>query len=95
MQIPVKSNSLICLSETCPFRSECANHTTAGDFREEGGFTPELFEEAGKVFCHTRTKEVDTSTKFGIFPVGVDKLGRGFLFLDSEKNIKIYDPMFE
>ena len=28
--------------ESCYHQSECANHTTAGDFRSEGGFTPNL-----------------------------------------------------
>jgi len=27
---------------TCPYSSECANHVTAGDFRTEGGDTPDL-----------------------------------------------------
>lgn len=29
--------------EACPFKSECAQHITAGDYRTEGGFTPDLF----------------------------------------------------
>lgn len=33
---------VICLDETCPYRRDCANHVTAGDFREEGGLTPNL-----------------------------------------------------
>ena len=31
-----------CLDERCKHKRECANHTTAGDFRSEGGDTPDL-----------------------------------------------------
>jgi len=44
----------ICHSKECRFRYECANHTTAGDFRTEGGFTPKLFERTVGVWsCET------------------------------------------
>jgi len=31
-----------CLDVTCPFKQNCANHTTAGDYRTEDGLTPDL-----------------------------------------------------
>lgn len=31
-----------CQDNLCPHRKECANHCTAGDFRVEGGSTPDL-----------------------------------------------------
>lgn len=35
----------VCCSETCQLRSECSNHSTAGDFRSESGFAPNLLRE--------------------------------------------------
>ena len=50
----LESGLWICLSSDCRFKSECANHTTAGDFRTESGFTPKLFERNPGVWaCHT------------------------------------------
>lgn len=31
-----------CLSETCHLQKDCASHCSAGDFRSEDGFTPDL-----------------------------------------------------
>jgi hypothetical protein len=45
-----------CLEDSCPFKRQCANHTTAGDYRSEGGFTPELYREGGVFFCKTKNK---------------------------------------
>ena len=51
IEIPLHGNFPDCRMETCPFCRECANHCTAGDFRTEGGFTPQLTVEIEKVFC--------------------------------------------
>ncbi len=32
----------LCLDKECAYKSKCANHTTAGDFRSEDGRTPDL-----------------------------------------------------
>lgn len=56
----LESGLWLCHSKTCRFKFECANHTTAGDFRTEGGFTPELFERTPEVWaCHTIDAEAD------------------------------------
>jgi hypothetical protein len=53
-EIKVNSEwSLICEEPDCLYRKNCANHTTAGDFRTESGLTPELFLHRGKVVCKT------------------------------------------
>lgn len=31
-----------CLDEECPLKQDCANHTTAGDYRTKDGLTPDL-----------------------------------------------------
>ena len=33
----------LCRSTDCAFNRDCANHATAGDFRSESGFTPNLY----------------------------------------------------
>lgn len=63
-----------CLSETCKFKRECANHRTAGDFRSEDGFSPELVSKDGEIFCITQEHEAD-----GRYPANADELGRGSL----------------
>lgn len=40
-----------CMTDSCPYTRECANHTTAGDFRTEDGRTPNLILEDENVFC--------------------------------------------
>ena len=59
----MKINAEICergvivCREECFYKQSCANHSTAGDFRAEDGFTPELFEENGVIFCNSKNKE--------------------------------------
>lgn len=36
-------NGCICLEENCQYRKTCANHDSAGDFRAEGGYSPQLW----------------------------------------------------
>jgi hypothetical protein len=35
-------HAIICENSDCPFKRECSNHSSAGDFRTEDGFSPEL-----------------------------------------------------
>lgn len=49
---PKLYNVLFCI-EDCPWDRVCANHTTAGDFRTEGGVRPLLSLKNGEVFCET------------------------------------------
>ena len=37
-----KTRHPICVDNTCEFTSKCAQHDSAGQFREESGFTPDL-----------------------------------------------------
>lgn len=85
-----------CCENTCPFKGECAIHTSAGEFREEDGFTPELYKVRTTpdhnasyhcVTCHQ--KPVDPITKTDrIFPQGISKLGVGSV---KEKHIETAD----
>ena len=42
-----------CLEQGCRYRRTCANHTSAGDFRSEDGFSPELHLRRGQLYCDT------------------------------------------
>jgi len=45
---------IVCKSRDCRYKRECANHTTAGDFRSEDGFTPRMCQgENDKWLCTT------------------------------------------
>lgn len=95
MRIEVKlcvGGGIICNEKHCHFRSECANHRTAGMHREEGGFTPELHTENDMVFC--LTKEQPCDPEFPDFPINGSSLGRGMLVKDDDGNLRVYS-LFE
>lgn len=49
-----------CKSEECAYRGECSSHETAGQFRGEGGFTPEVeLLSDGTFVCHTADRPAD------------------------------------
>jgi len=54
-----KYGGINCESTDCPFRYECAQHTTAGDFRGEGGLTPILILKDNSVYCLGRVEHTD------------------------------------
>lgn len=70
-----------CLTDKCPFARECANHRTAGDYRYEDGFTPELDKEGDDFVCHTADRGVYDDSKFwsqyADLPDNYETLGRG------------------
>lgn len=57
--------STVC-SEKCPYDSACANHTSAGDFRTEGGFSPYLAvgEDAKQVICWSKHSIMSKESTF-------------------------------
>lgn len=65
-----------CEEQKCRFRKECANHSTAGDFRTEDGFSPELFEENGVFYCRTKSSK-EGDCKYATLPVEYDSMDRG------------------
>jgi hypothetical protein len=60
---------IVCKSRDCRYKRECANHTTAGDFRTEDGFTPRMCEgENDKWLCTTidaPAEKMDTNAMVG------------------------------
>lgn len=73
MKVPIKiyksSGCIECNSEGCKFRRNCAVHGSAGDFRMEGGFTPQLeVISPTEADCSTYDRLVETSREFENFP---------------------------
>jgi hypothetical protein len=85
-----------CLSKDCAFRKECANHETAGDYRSEDGFTPDLYEKNGGYFCNTfdeRIMDIDfTYATCDRYPANYNQLSRGAL---NKKNLEAKANMDE
>jgi len=52
----------------CKFSSTCANHGSAGQFREEDGFTPTLLEEGGNIICATYHEKPAREDHYGHLP---------------------------
>tara|TARA_Y100000310_G_scaffold339480_1_gene432255 strand:- start:3338 stop:3613 length:276 start_codon:yes stop_codon:yes gene_type:complete len=48
----------ICCSKHCPERRECANHESAGMYREESGFSPNLSWEDDVWMCDQKATNV-------------------------------------
>lgn len=42
MELKVRIDRTLCYADECPHARDCANHTSAGDHRTEGGETPRL-----------------------------------------------------
>lgn len=49
--IIIEGGAIICEDKQCPQKKECANHVTAGDFRSEDGFTPNLIKVEKQYYC--------------------------------------------
>lgn len=84
-----KYQTINCLETYCLYRKTCANHTSAGDFRSEDGFSPELTVVNGDVHCKTREEipfERESNYSNEWYPVNYDNLNRGLvLWTDIEK----------
>ena len=63
--VPIKLDShkcaMVLCNEDCIYQKSCANHTSAGDFRSEGGVRPRLSLRQGVVVCATKNAPVDDS----------------------------------
>lgn len=73
-----------CKSDDCPYRQECAQHDSAGDFRDEDGFTPELFMTDSGVNCETKDKK-PANVVYGSYPENYNDLSSGSLSLPQLK----------
>ena len=68
-----------CLSYDCKYIKSCANHSSAGDYRTEDGFRPDLIEENGEYVCYTYDEPISNDSVFNWLPTNYSKLKRGAL----------------
>jgi hypothetical protein len=72
-----------CKDKDCPYRKECAQHETAGEFRSEDGFRPEIFKKSNDFtvyVCKTASESHSLIPSYGAdFPNNVNELGNGFI----------------
>lgn len=82
--------TVICLDNDCIFKKECANHASAGDFRSEDGFKPQLFvlNEKTEVDCLTKDQQSKDCIRddflmfsLGCFPSNYEELGIGMFII--------------
>jgi hypothetical protein len=73
-----------CLEDKCPFKRECANHYTAGEFRTEGGFTPELSLLRDILICDTFNKNIINVENRAMLPENFHDLRQGAIVLDKD-----------
>jgi hypothetical protein len=86
MKIELMPDSAVCLSETCIYNRECANHASAGDYRTEDGFTPELDLQGNQWVCLTADRPTGLTEEYryyGATPNNIEELGQGFITLDE------------
>lgn len=75
-----------CKEKNCKFFQSCANHETAGDFRMEDGFSPELFLYQDGIYCSTKAMQA-MDNKYETLPINYDRLNRGVKYLNSNNII--------
>jgi len=80
-----KCDAILCL-EMCKFSSTCANHDSAGDFRNEGGFKPELIMVDNEVHCETYNQEISDYDDCGNLPKNHGQLSSGLVVWDDIKS---------
>ena len=68
------------MENDCKFRKECAQHSSAGEYREESGFSPELYRDSRKGVVHCISIEREPSEELGKseIPKGYRGLGNGY-----------------
>ena len=84
-----KYQAVICLDDYCKYRLSCANHTSAGDFRSEGGFKPELSLVNCEVHCASKIRDF-MYDMIETVPSNYNQLDRGTVLwsdLEIETNI--------
>ena len=87
MKIKTYGNTSVCQNEKCHFSSECANHETAGEFRSESGFTPQLTLwpdksidcETGDRSCH---RDIHNQPNYKL-PNNIEYLHHGFININD------------
>jgi len=97
VEIPIsKHGGICCEDKECPYNRECANHATAGDFRSEGGFSPEFridnrYASGPLAICLTRNVN-PIYEEYATLPLNYTKLKQGEVYLElSTGKLKSYN----
>jgi hypothetical protein len=69
----------------CKFSRECAQHNSAGEYREDSGFSPELYKDSKRELVYCNSIEMERSRDLGKseFPINHGDLGFGYTPTDS------------
>ena len=93
-QLTTTLTSISCNSDRCSFKKECAQHVSAGQFREESGFTPEIEKSGDNYMCNTfGRKSSDDLNR--IVPDNIETLNHGMLYFSKDKELKVYGGPYE
>jgi hypothetical protein len=80
----IRLDNYFCCIEECQYSRECAQHTSAGDFRSEDGFKPLLYKKDDEIICES--KDSVAVGDFKSYPSLED--GQGFIrFLNEIKDL--------
>ena len=82
-----------CLEDKCPFKRECANHYTAGEFRGEDGFTPELTLVNKIITCDTHDRGICNECDYAMLPENYNGLQHGAMVIGNSGalHVPFYD----
>lgn len=85
-QVIGTNRNTVCSDKNCPYKRDCANHSSAGDFRTEGGFSPYLAigEDTSEVICWSKYSIMSKeSTFYGGEAVPSNSSTQGFVSFDD------------
>ncbi len=99
-EVPIKiysAGGIDCCSEDCKFHQSCAVHASAGDFRMEDGFTPELsILSRVRAKCVTFDRPADPDWKHCNVPEEDSGLGHGALIYSKDGELRLaQEPTLE
>lgn len=77
-----EEGGVVCNDEKCKFVKTCANHRTAGDYRNEDGFSPDIRQSGNDYVCLSKGSPA-SKTIYGQEPSNVVELDRGEVNLED------------
>ena len=82
------------MENNCKFRRECAQHSSAGEYRGESGFSPELYKDSNRGLIYCNSIEMDRCQDLGKseFPINHNDLGIGYTSNDGIPEMRGSSP---
>ncbi len=92
IKVSLGLTSIYCGEEDCIYKRTCANHVSAGDYRMEDGFTPELqfikaqapdnqFFSSHEFYCATKDRN-PIYYEYEVLPINHEELGNRCLYCE-------------